>query len=155
MPEQEAPAAIFAAAGWQVFDSDDEDIRGAIASVLAKEGYGSPPPHPHFYTLSNHSRFTSLLSVFITPRSCSSSRSHSRDPSTNSTCLAPGALAWVFALGLKCPVVMTIASCSISRDGTICRFTMPPISKLPCAAGCRSRRSTGASAKPPRSTGSI
>ena len=38
MPEQEAPAAAFAAAEWQVFDSGDEDLREAIASVLAKEG---------------------------------------------------------------------------------------------------------------------
>ena len=38
MPKQEAPAAAFAAAGWQVFDSDDEDIREAIVGVLAKEG---------------------------------------------------------------------------------------------------------------------
>ena len=38
MPEQEAPAAAFVAAGWQVFESDDEGLREAVASVLAKEG---------------------------------------------------------------------------------------------------------------------
>ena len=37
LPDQEAPAAAFTAAGWRVFDSDDEDLREAIASVLAKE----------------------------------------------------------------------------------------------------------------------
>ena len=38
LPDQEALAAAFAAAGWQVFESDDEDLREAVASGLAKEG---------------------------------------------------------------------------------------------------------------------
>ena len=41
--------------------------------------------------------------------------------------LAPGALAWVFALGLKCPVVMTIPwSTSLVIDPCISRTTAGP-----------------------------
>ena len=81
-----------------------------------------PQLHLPSYTFSNHFRSTSLLSVFVTPKPCSSSSSQSRSPSTNSTCLAPGALAWVFALGLKCPVVMTIPwSTSLVIDPCISR----------------------------------
>ena len=81
-----------------------------------------PQLHLSSYTFSNHFRSTSLLSVFVTPKPCSSSSSQSRSPSTNSTCLTPGALAWVFALGLKCPVVMTIPwSTSLVIDPCISR----------------------------------
>ena len=84
-------------------------------------------PHLPSCTFSNHSRSTFLLSIFVTPRPCSSSSSHSRSPSTNSTCLAPGALAWVFALGLKCPVGMTIPwSTSLVIDPCISRTTAGP-----------------------------
>ena len=37
LPDQEAHAPAFTAAGWRVFESDDEDLGEAIASVLARE----------------------------------------------------------------------------------------------------------------------
>ena len=37
LPDQEAHAAAFTAAGWRVFESDDEALREALARVLAKE----------------------------------------------------------------------------------------------------------------------
>ena len=36
--DREAPAAAFAAAGWRVFDSDDDTLCEAIADALAGEG---------------------------------------------------------------------------------------------------------------------
>ena len=37
LPDQKAHAAAFEARGWQVFESGDENLREAIASVFAKE----------------------------------------------------------------------------------------------------------------------